>query len=52
MVFIGDNPEWPGEGWDWNGLIDDVCIYSYALNPEEVKMLYEEKEPPKEKRLD
>ena len=36
----------------WNGLIDDVCIYSYALNPEEVKMLYERKEPPREKRSD
>ena len=50
MVFIGDNPEWPGEGWNWNGLIDDVRIYSYALSPEEVKMLYEGKEPPKEKQ--
>jgi eukaryotic-like serine/threonine-protein kinase len=30
-------------------LIDDVRIYSYALSPDEVKMLYEGKEPPKEK---
>ena len=36
----------------WDGLIDDVRIYSYALSPEEVKMLYEGKEPPREKRSD
>jgi len=34
----------------WNGLIDDVRIYSYAMSPEEVKMLYEGKEPPRERR--
>jgi len=50
MVFIGDNPQWPGEDWNWNGLIDDVRIYSYALNPEEVRILYEGKEPPRTKQ--
>jgi tetratricopeptide (TPR) repeat protein len=35
-----------------DGLIDDVRIYSYALTADEVKMLYEGKEPPREKRLD
>jgi len=37
-------------GYEWNGLIDDVRIYSYALSPEEIKMLYEGKEPPCERR--
>jgi hypothetical protein len=36
-------------GGNWNGLIDDVRIYSYALSAEEVKGLYEGKEPPREK---
>jgi hypothetical protein len=43
-VFIGENSEQTNREWD--GLIDDVRIYSYALSPEEVKMLYEGKEPP------
>ena len=42
-VFIGENSEQTNREWD--GLIDDVRIYSYALSPEEVKMLYEGKEP-------
>ena len=46
-VFVGGAPY---SKHQWNGLIDDVRIYSYALNPEEVKMLYEGKEPPREKR--
>ncbi len=37
-------------GREWNGWIDDVRIYSYALSPEEVKMLCERKEPPHEKK--
>jgi len=37
---------------DWKGFIDDVRIYSYALNADEVKMLYEGKEPPREKASD
>jgi WD40 repeat protein/serine/threonine protein kinase/tetratricopeptide (TPR) repeat protein len=47
-LWIGENSETPGISW--NGLIDDVRIYSYALSPEEVKMLYEGKEPPREKK--
>jgi hypothetical protein len=39
------------EGWKY-GLIDDVRIYSYALSAEEVKMLYEGKEPPRAKGSD
>ncbi len=46
-VYIGGAPYWKHQ---WNGFIDEVRIYSYALTPEEVKMLYEGKEPPKEKR--
>lgn len=48
IVVIGDNPEW-GYNWNWNGLIDDVRIYSYALSPEEVEMLYRGEEPPLKK---
>jgi hypothetical protein len=36
----------------WNGLIDDVRIYSYALSEEEIKALYEDKEPPRNKESD
>ena len=47
-VYIGRNV---GTPWnEWNGLIDDVRIYSYALSSEEVKMLYEGKEPPRKKQ--
>ena len=36
----------PGlRGRYWNGWIDEVCIFSYALNAEEVKALYSGKEP-------
>jgi hypothetical protein len=37
-VLIGENAERPGREWD--GLIDDVRIYSYALSEEEIKALY------------
>jgi len=37
-VLIGENAERPGR--EWNGLIDDVRIYSYALTEAEVKELY------------
>ena len=33
-VLIGDNSQKPGRCW--NGLIDDVRIYSYGMTPEEV----------------
>jgi WD40 repeat protein/serine/threonine protein kinase/tetratricopeptide (TPR) repeat protein len=46
-VYIGGKPHSKEQ---WHGLIDDVRIYSYALTAEEVKMLYEGKEPPREKR--
>ncbi len=39
------------KGWK-DGLIDDIRIYSYALSAEEVKMLYEGKEPPRAKGSD
>ena len=50
-LYIGD-PSPVDKNSDWKGLIDDVRIYSYALNADEVKGLYEGKEPPIEKRLD
>ena len=37
-VCIGDNAEQPGRYW--NGWIDDVRIYSYALNEAEIAALY------------
>ncbi len=33
-VYIGENSQTPNRFW--NGLIDDVRIYSYALSPEEI----------------
>jgi len=41
-VYIGADPEKPGR--EWNGLIDDVRIYSYALSEAEIKSLYVGKE--------
>jgi hypothetical protein len=38
-VLIGENAETMGR--EWNGLIDDVRIYSYALTGQEVRELYE-----------
>ena len=46
-VLIGESAE--EKERFWNGLIDDVRIYSYALSPEEVRMLYEGKEPARKK---
>lgn len=43
-VYIGGNAEEPGR--DWNGLIDDVRIYDYALSEAEVQALMEERERP------
>lgn len=37
-VHIGSNSE--KEGFLWNGMIDDVRIYSYALNADEVAAIY------------
>ncbi len=39
-VYIGENSE--NTGRYWNGLIDDVRIYNYALSERNVKTLYEE----------
>ena len=40
QVRIGDNAQHPGRFW--NGLIDDVRIYSYGMSPEEVAALAKE----------
>jgi hypothetical protein len=37
-VYIGENAEQTGRFW--NGLIDDVRIYNYALSVNEIKALY------------
>jgi len=37
-VLIGENAQRPGR--EWNGLIDDVRIYSYSLSEAEIKALY------------
>jgi len=42
-VFIGANSEQTGRYW--NGLIDDVRIYSYALSEHEIRALYAGKGP-------
>jgi hypothetical protein len=36
-VFIGNRSDAPRY---WQGLVDDVRIYSYALTPETIKSLY------------
>jgi hypothetical protein len=38
-VWIGANAQRPGR--EWNGLIDDVRIYDFALTEQEVRDLYE-----------
>ncbi len=38
-VYIGENAERPGRYW--NGLIDDVQIYNYALTADEITAIYE-----------
>jgi hypothetical protein len=43
-VYIGENAEITGRYWD--GLIDDVRIYSYALSEVEVADVYSGKAPP------
>jgi serine/threonine protein kinase/tetratricopeptide (TPR) repeat protein len=44
-VLIGENSS--EKGHYWNGLIDDLRIYSYALSEAEVKALYEEGKLPR-----
>jgi len=46
-ALIGENAE--ERGHYWNGLIDDVRLYSYALSEAEIKALYEANEPPRKK---
>jgi tetratricopeptide (TPR) repeat protein len=46
-VFIGENSEETNREWD--GLIDDVRIYSYALTAADVKDLYEGRELSRDK---
>ncbi|MFC1765649.1 protein kinase [Planctomycetota bacterium] len=48
-LYIGPTKRARNEGLK-DGLIDDVRIYSYALSPDEVKGLYEGREPPRERR--
>ena len=42
-VCIGRNEERPGR--EFNGLIDDVRIYSYALSEDEIKAIYASRRP-------
>lgn len=45
-VYIGENSEETNR--EWNGLLDDVRIYSYALSAEEIGTLYESWDRPDE----
>ncbi|MHC4633418.1 MAG: LamG domain-containing protein, partial [Planctomycetota bacterium] len=45
QVFIGNNAQYPNRFW--NGLIDDVRIYNYALTKDEIQALYFEGLPEK-----
>ena len=47
-VYIGANSE--NDSYEWNGLIDDVRIYNYALSEGEIRSLYGDKEPEKTRR--
>jgi len=47
-VLIGTNAD-AQPPREWNGLIDDLRIYSYALPPEDIKALHEGKEPAQNK---
>jgi beta-galactosidase len=44
-VLIGMNARSRLWSREWNGLIDDLRIYNYALRPEDVKALHEGREP-------
>jgi hypothetical protein len=43
-VYIGENSEQPARGRFWNGWIDEVCVFNYAFNADDVKALYSSKE--------
>jgi len=47
-VLIGTNAD-AQPPREWNGLIDDLRLYSYALPPEDIKALHEGKEPAQNK---
>ena len=42
-LYIGANAEVPGR--EWNGWIDDVRVYNYALSEAEIKAIYEGRDP-------
>ncbi|MGE5297107.1 MAG: LamG-like jellyroll fold domain-containing protein [Solirubrobacterales bacterium] len=44
-VLIGENSAGPARGRFWNGWIDDVRVFRYALDANEVKALYSGTEP-------
>jgi hypothetical protein len=44
-VCIGENSEQPARGRFWNGWIDEVCVFNYAFDADDVKALYSSKEP-------
>jgi hypothetical protein len=44
-VYIGENSERPGRFW--NGLIDDVRLYSYDLSADEVAVIYADRKEEK-----
>jgi hypothetical protein len=46
-VLIGENAA--AAGHYWNGLIDDVRLYRYALSEAEIKALYAGKDPPRKR---
>jgi hypothetical protein len=44
-VFIGENSDPTCRGRYWNGWIDELAVFTYALNDEQVKALYADKAP-------
>jgi serine/threonine protein kinase/tetratricopeptide (TPR) repeat protein len=56
ILLIGEDAERTGRSWNgltgrsWNGLIDDVRIYNCAFSEAEIKVLYEGKALPRERR--
>jgi beta-galactosidase len=44
-IYIGENSERPDRFW--NGLIDDVRLYSYALTADEVAAIYADRKEEK-----
>jgi hypothetical protein len=44
-VSIGENLQSVARGRYWNGWIDEVCVFNYALDANDVKALYSSTEP-------